>query len=85
MSREDARRFVARLAVPPSCKTYTVRLALNGIRVVSTSAADEILEQLVRVMGGRPLVLEVERSGGDVAELSDWARRHSTVSIRVLQ
>ncbi|AMP39255.1 hypothetical protein [Ralstonia solanacearum] len=85
ISREDARRFVAKLAVPADCSNYTVRLALNGIMVVSTSAADEILEELVRIMAGRPLVLEVERNGGDTAELSEWARRHKTVSIRYLQ
>lgn len=85
MSRDDGRRFVDKLAVPPACTSYTVRLALNGIRVISTSAADEILEQLVKVMGGRPLVLEVERSGDDAAELSDWARRYPNVSIRWLQ
>lgn len=85
ISRDEARRFVSKLAVPPSCETYTLRLALNGIHVVSASAADQILEELVRVMGGRPLILEVERSGYDAEELSEWAQRHSTVSIRWLQ
>ncbi|WP_197378063.1 restriction endonuclease [Ralstonia pseudosolanacearum] len=85
ISREDARRFVAKLAVPADCKTYTLRLALNGIMVVSTSAADEVLEELVKVMDGRPLVLEIERDGSDARELAQWARRHSTVSIRYLQ
>lgn len=85
ISRDQARHFVARLAVPVHCKEYVLRLALNGVRVVSASAADQILEEIVRVMNGRPLTLEVERSGGEAEELATWAERHENVSIRWIQ
>lgn len=84
LSRDEARRFVSRLAIPPECDSYTVCLALNGVRVVSASAADEILEQLVKVIDGRPLTLEVEPSTL-AGELEEWVRRHKNVSIRWIQ
>ncbi|MBL5979385.1 restriction endonuclease [Comamonas sp. NyZ500] len=84
ISRDEARRFVSRLAIPPECDSYTVCLALNGVRVVSASAADEILEQLVKVIDGRPLTLEVEPSTV-ASELEEWVCRHQNVSIRWVQ